>query len=145
MLTQNWDVSRSLRQGAIGGLMLSPGLHFFLTRVMSRLTFPGYSNAMRIGLRVAIHQACMMPWIQFCLLFTSAVLEPNRNFRERLHAGKNRFQERWRIGFTASMMYWPFVNAFMYSMLQPRFYCLYLDMAARCFSSIMSYITYCDC
>lgn len=40
-----WDKHRTMRQGLIGGLLLSPGLHFFLTRVMARLTFPAtYSN-----------------------------------------------------------------------------------------------------
>ena len=56
LLTQGeWDKSRTLRQGMIGGLMLSPGLHFFLTRVMTRAHFPSLSRAANIGARVAIH------------------------------------------------------------------------------------------
>ena len=63
MLTRDWDKSRTMRQGMIGGLMLSPGLHFFLTRVMTRCVLPSYSKIANIGLRVAVHQACMMPFI----------------------------------------------------------------------------------
>lgn len=43
------------------------------------------------------------------------------------------------------MMYWPFVNAVMYSAVQPRFYNIYLDCSAMIFASVMSYITYNDC
>jgi len=71
----SWDKHRTMRQGLIGGMMLSPGLHFFLTRVMARLAFPAsYSNFSKIGMRVAVHQACMMPFIQFSLLFVSGML-----------------------------------------------------------------------
>ena len=74
MLTQDWDMQRTMRQGVIGGLMLSPGLHFFLTRVSAKCVFPSLSRATGIGLRVAVHQACMMPFIQFTLLFASGMM-----------------------------------------------------------------------
>ena len=51
----NWDMNRTLRQGLIGGLFLSPGLHYFLTRVMTCATFPSLSRATNIGLRVGLH------------------------------------------------------------------------------------------
>ena len=54
-LTKSWDAGRTFRQGMIGGLLLSPGLHVFLTRVMSRVAFPTLSYASNIGLRVGIH------------------------------------------------------------------------------------------
>ena len=125
--------------------MLSPGLHFFLTRVMSRVNFTSLSRFGNIGMRVAVHQACMMPFIQFTLLFASGVLEPAQSLRERIEAGQTRFQQKWRLGFSASLMYWPIVNTFMYSMVQPRFMNLYADVAALFFASVMSYITYSDC
>ena len=85
MLTQDWDIQRTIRQGTIGGLMLSPGLHLFLTRVMSRCVLTGYARATGIGLRVAIHQACMMPFIQFTLLFASGMMSPGaKGFKERV-------------------------------------------------------------
>lgn len=42
----------------------------------------------------------------------------------------------------ASLMYWPMVNTFMYSMVQPRFFNLYGDLAAFFFASVMSYLCY---
>mmetsp|Transcript_9144 Transcript_9144/g.12447 ORF Transcript_9144/g.12447 Transcript_9144/m.12447 type:complete len:209 (-) Transcript_9144:352-978(-) len=134
-----------MRQGMIGGLLLSPGLHFFLTRVMSRAVFPSLSARANIGLRVAIHQACMMPLIQFTLLFLSAAMQPAGSIEDRVAAGKQRFHDKWRTGFSASLMFWPAVNTVMYSMVQPRFMNLYADMASLIFASIMSYITYKDC
>jgi len=144
-LTQQWDASRTLRQGMIGGLLLSPVLHVFLTRVISRATFPSLSRATNIGLRVGIHQACMMPVIQFTLLFVSAAMQSAPTVEARLEAGKKRFSDKWRPGFTASLMYWPIINTFMYACVKPRFMNLYVDMASLVFASIMSYITYKDC
>jgi len=129
----------------IGGLLLSPGLHVFLTRVMSHANFPSFSRASNIGLRVGIHQACMMPFIQFSLLFVSAALQPAPSAEARLEAGKKRFSDKWRTGFTASLMYWPFVNTIMYAAVKPRYMNLYADMASLCFATIMSYITYKEC
>ena len=98
--------------------MLSPGLHFFLTRVMTRMVFPNFSRMAAIGMRVAIHQACMMPFIQFTLLFASGMMKPGaKNLQERFDAGKTRFAEKWRLGFSASLCYWPLVNTVMYSMV----------------------------
>mmetsp|Transcript_29495 Transcript_29495/g.36587 ORF Transcript_29495/g.36587 Transcript_29495/m.36587 type:complete len:178 (+) Transcript_29495:380-913(+) len=134
-----------MRQGMIGGLLLSPGLHFFLTRVMPRAVFPSLSARANIGLRVAIHQACMMPLIQFTLLFVSAAMQPAGSIEDRVAAGKQRLHDKWRKGFCASLMFWPAVNTVMYSMVQPRFMNLYADMASLIFASIMSYITYKDC
>ena len=125
--------------------MLSPGLHFFLTRVMSKCVFPTLSHATGIGLRVAVHQACMMPFFQFTLLFVSGMMQSgNRTFRERVDAGHTRFNEKWRLGFSASLCYWPAVNAVMYSLVRPRFMNLYADIASLVFASLMSYITYSD-
>ena len=88
----------------------------------------------------------MMPYIQFTLLFVSGMMQSGAGtFKERLDAGQTRFSEKWRTGFSASMMYWPFVNAVMYSAVQPRFYNIYLDCSAMLFASVMSYITYNDC
>ena len=125
--------------------MLSPGLHFFLTRVMTQCVLPGRSRAANIALRVGVHQACMMPFIQFTLLFTSGMLQPANSMRERYECGKTRFSEKWRMGFSASLMYWPLVNTVMYSLVVPRYMNLYADVASLCFASVMSYITYCDC
>ena len=61
--TFEWDKSRTIRQGTIAFLLLSPGLHLFLTRVMTKVVLPGCSKAANIGLRVSVHQACMMPFI----------------------------------------------------------------------------------
>ena len=129
----------------MGGLILCPGIHFFLTRFMSKMVFPSYSNASNIFFRVCIHQAFMMPFVQFTLLFASAAFESTGSFKEKIKAGQTRFSEKWRTGFSASMMYWPFVNAVMYSAVQPRFYNIYLDCSAMLFASVMSYITYNDC
>lgn len=65
--------------------------------------------------------------------------------RDRYECGKTRFSEKWRMGFSASLMYWPLVNTVMYSMVAPRYMNLYADVAALFFASVMSYITYCDC
>ena len=67
-----------------------------------------------------------------------------RTFKERLDAGKARFSDKWRLGFSASLCYWPLVNTVMYSLVQPRFMNLYADLASLVFASIMSYITYSD-
>ena len=140
-----WDTSRTIRQGMIGGLLLSPGLHFFLTRIMSRANFPSLSYRANIGMRVGIHQACMMPFIQFTLLFVSAAMQPANSLEDRIAAGKQRFSDKWVTGFSASLMYWPVVNTVMYSMVPLRFMNLYADMASLFFASLMSYITYNDC
>ena len=115
-------------------------------------TYPSFSRGVSgIGLRVALHQACMMPYIQFSLLFVSGMLMPgcpgqntNLNLRERVEAGKTRFNDKWKLGFSASLCYWPLVNAVMYSLVQPRFMNLYADVATLVFASIMSFITYSD-
>lgn len=125
--------------------MISPGIHFFLSRVMSRVQFPSLSRTWNIGLRVGVHQACMMPFIQFALLFASAALQPAPTVQARVAAGKNRFNEKWKTGFTASLMYWPVVNTLMYSMVHPRFMNLYADMASLIFAAIMSHITHKRC
>ena len=99
-----------------------------------------------IGFRVAIHQACMMPYIQFTLLFVSGMMQSGAStFKERLEAGQTRFSDKWRIGFSASLCYWPVVNTVMYTLVQPRFMNLYADLASLVFASVMSYITYSDC
>jgi len=128
----------------IGGILLSPGLHLFLTGVMSKVTFPTLSRASNIAIRVGVHQACMMPFIQFTLLFVSAATQPAPTLSDRIEAGKQRFSDKWRTGFTASLMYWPFVNTVMYAAVKPRFMNLYADVASLCFASVMSYITYRD-
>ena len=88
----------------------------------------------------------MMPFIQFSLLFASGMLQPGATtLQERIEQGKARFADKWRMGFTASLMYWPAANAIMYSVVQPRFFSLYADVCALIFASIMSYITYNDC
>lgn len=89
----------------------------------------------------------MMPFIQFTLLFVSGMLQaaPCSSLQDRVAAGHKRFNEKWRLGFSASLCYWPFVNSVMYSLVQPRFMNLYADMASLVFASIMSYITYSDC
>ena len=51
----NLDKSRSMRQGLIGGLVLSPYLHLFFTRIMNKLTFERLSRMRGIFARVAIH------------------------------------------------------------------------------------------
>ena len=66
-------------------------------------------------------------------------------FKERLDAGQTRFSDKWRMGFSASLCYWPLVNAVMYSIVQPRYMNLYADLASLIFASVMSYITYSDC
>ena len=55
-----------------------------------------------------------------------------------------RFSDKWVAGFTASIMYWPFVNTVMYSCIQPRYMNLYADCASLFFAAVMSYITYRD-
>ena len=134
-----------MRQGVIGGLMISPGLHLFLTRVMPHVVFPNLSKLTNIGLRVAFHQACMMPYIQGTLLFVSAAMQPASSVQERIEAGKKRWSEKWRMGFTVSLMYWPLVNTAMYTLVRPAFMNLYADVASLCFSTVMSYILYRDC
>ena len=52
-LFESWDRDRSLRQGCIGGLMLGPCLHFFFTRIVPRVTYPGRSARYNIFMRVA--------------------------------------------------------------------------------------------
>ena len=87
-MAPEWDSGRTARQGLIGSVMLSPGLHFFLTRVMTKCVLPGRSQAANIALRVGVHQACMMPFIQFTLLFTSGMLQPANTLSERYECGK---------------------------------------------------------
>ena len=140
-----WDSSRTIRQGMIGGMLLSPGLHFFLTRIMSRAVFPSLSYRANIGMRVAIHQACMMPFIQFTLLFLSAAMQPANSLQDRIAAGKKRFSDKWVTGFSASLMFWPVANTVMYSVVPLRFMNLYADMCSLFFATLMSYITYKDC
>ena len=82
---------------------------------MSKMVFPSYSNASNILFRVCIHQAFMMPFVQFTLLFASAAFESTGSLKDKIEAGYTRFSEKWRTGFSASLMYWPFVNAVMYS------------------------------
>lgn len=87
-----------------------------------------------------------MPYIQFTLLFVSGMMQPGAStFKERLDAGQARFSDKWRLGFSASLCYWPLVNSVMYSLVQPRFMNLYADLASLIFASVMSYITYNDC
>ena len=62
-LTFAWNKQRTLRQATIAGFLLSPGLHLFLTRVMVNVALPGYSQTANIVFRVAVHQACMMPYM----------------------------------------------------------------------------------
>ena len=113
---------------------------------MSKCAFPSFSKASGIGFRVAIHQACMMPYIQFTLLFVSGMMQSGAGtFKERIDAGQARFEEKWQIGFSASLCYWPVVNTVMYTLVQPRFMNLYADLASLVFASVMSYITYSDC
>ena len=113
---------------------------------MSKCAFPSFSKATGIGFRVAIHQACMMPYIQFTLLFVSGMMQSGAGtFKERIDAGQARFEEKWQIGFSASLCYWPVVNTVMYTLIQPRFMNLYADLASLVFASVMSYITYSDC
>ena len=113
---------------------------------MSKCAFPSFSKASGIGFRVAIHQACMMPYIQFTLLFVSGMMQSGAGtFKERIDAGQARFEEKWQIGFSASLCYWPVVNTVMYTLIQPRFMNLYADLASLVFASVMSYITYSDC
>ena len=113
---------------------------------MSKCAFPSFSKATGIGFRVAIHQACMMPYIQFTLLFVSGMMQSGAGtFKERIDAGQARFEEKWQIGFSASLCYWPVVNTVMYTLVQPRFMNLYADLASLVFASVMSYITYSDC
>lgn len=84
----HWDKSRTLRQGTIAFFLLSPGLHLFLTKVMTKVTLKGYSRAASIGIRVGVHQACMMPFIQFTLLFASGMLMPANSMKQRVDTGK---------------------------------------------------------
>jgi len=85
-----------------------------------------------------------MPFIQFTLLFASAAMQPASSAKDRVEAGKKRFNDKWRAGFTASLMYWPFINTIMYAAVKPRFMNLYADMAGLCFATIMSFIMYQD-
>jgi hypothetical protein len=101
----------------IGGLLLSPGLHFFLTKVMTKVNFASLSRAANIGVRVSVHQACMMPFIQFTLLFASGAMQPADSMKARLDAGHQKFSEKWRAGFCASLMFWPLVNTAMYTLV----------------------------
>ena len=88
----------------------------------------------------------MMPYIQFTLLFVSGMMQSCAStFKERLEAGHTRFSDKWRVGFSASLCYWPVVNTVMYTLVQPRFMNLYADLASLVFASVMSYITYSDC
>ena len=88
----------------------------------------------------------MMPYIQFTLLFVSGMMQSgSSSFKERLEAGQTRFSDKWRLGFSASLCYWPMVNTVMYTLVQPRFMNLYADLASLVFASVMSYITYSDC
>ena len=87
----------------------------------------------------------MMPFIQFTLLFVSAAMQPAPSISDRLSAGQQRFSDKWVAGFSASLMYWPLVNTFMYARVQPSFMNLYADMASLVFATIMSYITYKEC
>ena len=84
MLTKDWDQKRTLRFSMMGGLILCPGIHFFLTRFMSKMVFPSYSNASNILFRVCIHQAFMMPFVQFTLLFASAAFESAGSLKDRV-------------------------------------------------------------
>jgi hypothetical protein len=139
---RQWDKMRTLRQGLIGGLVLSPGIHLFHTRFMSKLTFSRMSFMGGILARVGITQAFMMPLIQFSMLFLSAALQPADSVEQRVQNGKDRFESKWVTGCTASLMFWPLVNTFMYTRIQPFYFSLFKDCMALIFSSLMSYITY---
>ena len=76
------------------------------------------------------------------MLYASALLEPSKNLKCRMEKGKNRFEQKWRMGFTASLMYWPFVNSVMYAYIKPKFYNIYADCFTIIFAAIMSYIVY---
>ena len=142
--TFSWDKHRTLVQAALAGFFLSPGLHFFLTRVMVKVALPGYSNATNIALRVFVHQACMMPYIQFTLLFGSGALEPANTLCDHFKAGGERLSSTWVRGCSASLLYWPVVNAVMYSLVKPKLFNLYIDTASMVFASIMSHIMHGD-
>ena len=122
--------------------MLGPCLHFFFTRIVPRVTYPGRSARYNIFMRVAAQQACMMPLFQFNCLFTSGFLEPASSLKERLDHGCCRFQEKWKKGFATSLTYWPAMNLFMYAFVQPKYFNLYADLAGIFFAAVMSYIAY---
>lgn len=130
-----WNKERTLCQGLIGGAILSPGIHLFVTRVMQRLNFSGWNYLAGIAARVSIHQVCTMPFIQFTLLFGSGAIQ-----HKSLDKGLERFKAKWRTGFTASLCYWPVINTFMYMYVPGRFFNLYCDVFVLMFSIVMSYI-----
>jgi hypothetical protein len=138
----NFDYQRSVRQGILGGAMISPGVHFFVTRIVPKLTVPHWSTLQNVLLRVGVHQACMMPLIQFTFLYMSAFLEPAGSLQARMDKGTQRFSDKWRQGCIASLMYWPAINFVMYSCVKPKFKNLYCDIFALIFSAIMSQIAF---
>jgi len=122
--------------------MISPGVHYFVTKVVPKLVVPRWSSLRNVLLRVGVHQACMMPLIQFTFLYMSAFLEPAESLQSRIDKGTQRFSDKWRQGFVASLMYWPLVNFMMYSCVKPKFKNLYCDIFALIFSAIMSQIAF---
>ncbi len=84
----------------------------------------------------------MMPTIQFLVLYVSGLAEPNKDIWSRLEKGKDRFLQKWRIGFATSLCYWPFVNGAMYALINPLYYNIYADCFGLIFAAIMSFIAY---
>jgi len=84
---------------------------------MTKVNFASLSRAANIGVRVSVHQACMMPFIQFTLLFASGAMQPADSMKARLDAGRQKFSDKWRAGFCASLMFWPLVNTAMYTLV----------------------------
>ena len=144
-----WDKERTLRQGLAAGLLVSPQLHFMLTRVMTKpwtylprehaifksreLTYRVF-NALFRGI---LHTVVAMPWNLCIFTFTVRTVK-NRSVEKGIQELKETYFTTLAMGFC----YWPLINSSVYLKVFPlKFGNLYIDFFQYGWSIILSQLT----
>ena len=140
---KEWDLGRTGRFGAVGAIVQTNLMHWYLTRVVpilkfSHKTFPTTKTRhfFTTTLRLGVHLTFMMPF-RIGVIFLALYTLQHKSFMKGLASMKANFSD----GLRAAYLYWPLVLLGLYTLVPWRYGNLYYDSFNLIWAVALSYIS----
>ena len=137
-----WIPSRSFRQGLVNMTFLGLPMHYWMVKVVPCFTVsqkllpnPVHNKIATVILRIGVHSAFMLPYMQVALLFGLGMFK-TASVQSGQKLVTEKFSEAWHF----ALVFWPFIYIGLYTVVPVQFSLLYMDFFRIIWQSLASLV-----
>jgi len=134
--SENYSLSRSARQSAVGALFAAPSLHVWHSLILPKIVKHCTRNVTRVMVSVFLNESILAAYFISCLLFSFEALK-----KMSVEAGTQNVKDKFLPALETSVKFWTGISFINYGLVPIQFRPVFVSCWSIVWQSYLSYLS----